>query len=63
MATDGRPPAAHHITAINNDAAVLSLFRDLLEEEGYAVTTQAYLEKDLVAIARLAPDLIILDYM
>lgn len=60
---DGRPPAPPHILAINNDAAVLGLFRDLLEEEGYTVTTQAYLDKNLLAIARLAPDLIILDYM
>jgi CheY-like chemotaxis protein len=57
---DGR---RRHIVAINNDAMVLGLFRDLLEDEGYRVTTQTYLDKDLAALAQLAPDLIILDYM
>ena len=60
---NGRKPASAHILAINNDQAVLGLFRDLLTEEGYQVTTQAYLDKDLAEIKRLQPDLIILDYM
>lgn len=55
--------AARHILAINNEAAVLALFRDLLEVEGYRVTTQVYVDKDLDAIVGLTPDLIILDYM
>jgi CheY-like chemotaxis protein len=52
-----------HILAINNDQSVLELFRDLLEDEGYQVSIQTYLDKDLNAIATMAPDLIILDYM
>ena len=52
-----------HVLAINNDQAVLALFRDLLEEEGYRVSTQAYADKDLASIKALAPDLIVLDYM
>jgi CheY-like chemotaxis protein len=52
-----------HILAINDDAMVLDLFRDLLEDEGYRVSTQLFLDKDLAAIADMAPDLIILDYM
>ena len=65
MATaDGHtPPTPPHILAINNDAAVLGLFRDLLEDESYQVTTQAYLDKEMAEIERIAPDLIILDYM
>jgi asparagine synthase (glutamine-hydrolysing) len=39
------------------------VFRDLLEGEGYRVTTQAYLDKDIAEVEQLAPDLIILDYM
>jgi CheY-like chemotaxis protein len=39
------------------------LFEDLLTDEGYRVTTQAYLDKDLNKIAEMAPDLIIIDYM
>jgi CheY-like chemotaxis protein len=57
---DGRQ---RRILAINNDAMVLGLFRDLLEDAGYQVTTQTYLAKDLEQLAQLAPDLIILDYM
>src|SRR5829696_1746988 len=52
-----------HILAINNDSAVLALFRDLLEEAGYQVSTQAYVDRDLTQIKALKPDLIVLDYM
>src|SRR6476660_4990029 len=52
-----------HILAINNDADVLKAFRDLLEDEGYRVTTQVYADRNLGGIVELAPDLIILDYM
>jgi CheY-like chemotaxis protein len=52
-----------HILAINNDPAVLSLFRDLLQEAGYQVSTQTYIDRDLDQIKALKPDLIILDYM
>lgn len=52
-----------HILAINNSEDVLELFRDLLEEEGYRVTTQRYIDKDLERIAELGPDVIILEYM
>ena len=57
---DGYRP---HILAINNDLAVLALFRDLLEEAGYQVSTQTYIDRDLAQIKALKPDLIILDYM
>lgn len=53
----------HHILAINNDAAVLAVFRDLLEGEGYRVSTQRYADKALAEIVTITPDLIILDYM
>ena len=57
---DGRQ---RHILAINNDPAVLGLFRDLLEEEGYRVTTQNYVDRELEKIKTVVPDLIVLDYM
>jgi CheY-like chemotaxis protein len=53
----------HHILCINDSNEVLELFRELLEEEGYRVTTQSYVDKDLDAIGELKPDLIVLDYM
>src|SRR5215211_2716830 len=52
-----------HILAINNDSAVLALFRDLLQEAGYQVSTQTYIDRDLTQIKALKPDLILLDYM
>ena len=52
-----------HILAINNDPAVLALFRDLLQEAGYQVSTQTWVDRDLTQIKALKPDLIILDYM
>ena len=57
---DGHRP---QILAINNDPAVLALFRDLLEEAGYEVSTQTYVDRDVAQIKLLKPDLIILDYM
>lgn len=51
------------ILAINNDPQVLALFRDLLEDEGFAVTTHSYLDRDLDEIKRINPSLIVLDYM
>ena len=40
-----------HVLAINNDLAVLGLFRELLEEEGYRVSTHPYVDHDL-AVSR-----------
>ena len=60
---DTTAPARQHILAINNSVDVLALFIELLEPEGYRVSTQVYVDKDLKAIEALAPELIILDYM
>jgi CheY-like chemotaxis protein len=64
--SEGLPmsPANHpHVLAINESEDVLQLFHDLLEGEGYRVSTQTYIHKDLDAISQQAPDVIILDYM
>ena len=55
--------ASKHILAINNEPDMLTLFTQLLEDEGYRVSTRRYAERDIDAIATLAPDLIVLDYM
>ena len=52
-----------HILAINNDPAILALFRDLLEEAGYQVSLQNCSDRELAKIRALKPDLIVLDYM
>ena len=52
-----------HIFVVNNSTDVLDLFKVVLGDEGYCVSTQPYIDKDLDHIVDLAPDLIILDYM
>jgi len=52
-----------HILAINDSLEVLEIFRLLLEEEGYRVTTMRYAFKEMAAIRLMKPDLVILDYM
>jgi CheY-like chemotaxis protein len=52
-----------HILAIDQSQDVLDLFQTLLEDEGYRVTIQSFVQKDLKAVQAMAPDLIILDYM
>ncbi len=58
--TDAPPP---HILSINHSPDLLKLMRELLEDEGFRVSTQSHLDKDLGEVAELAPDLIIIDYM
>ncbi len=63
---DGRPSRNRHqahILAMNDNQAVLALFREVLEDEDYRVSTQTYIDHDLEAIKAAAPDLIVLDYM
>lgn len=55
--------AGKHILAINNEPDMLTLFTQLLGDEGYRVSTRRYAERDIDAIAALGPDLIVLDYM
>ena len=57
------PEPQRHILCVNNDEAVLQVFRELLGEEGYRVTTQRFVIKDLEAIRADPPDLVVLDYM
>ena len=57
-AANGHHP---HILVIDNDAMVLELFRDLLEDEGYQVSLQSTADRDLGVVGHLAPDLIILE--
>ncbi len=50
-----------HILVIDGSQVLLDLLRDLLEGEGYRVSTQTTLDQDLNPIIHLAPGLIILD--
>jgi DNA-binding response OmpR family regulator len=48
---------------INDTQEILELFRDLLTEEGYEVSIYSYGVHDMKEVERVAPDLIIIDYL
>ena len=55
--------AAPHILAVDDSPEVLGVFRLLLEEEGYRVSTLATRFVDSEGVRDLRPDLVILDYL
>ena len=54
---------AARIMVINDTQEILELFRDLLTEEGYEVTLYSYGVHDMKEVERVAPALIIIDYL
>ncbi len=52
-----------HILVINDTQDILDLFRTLLEEEGYQVTTYSFAPQDIYEVERVQPDLVILDFI
>jgi CheY-like chemotaxis protein len=59
MPANGRPP---HVLVIDDTQVILDLIQELLEEEGYRVTTsRALLTMD--SVKTLAPDIIIQDLL
>jgi DNA-binding response OmpR family regulator len=60
MPANGQPP---HILCINHSPDILGLYRDLLEEDGFRVSTLLAMDRDLTAIAALTPDAVIIDFM
>jgi two-component system response regulator VicR len=59
MTADGRQP---HILIINDTHEILDLMQELLEEEGYRVTTSLAL-LDIDKVKGLAPDIIVQDLL
>jgi CheY-like chemotaxis protein len=58
--------APRHILVINDTVAILELFRTLLEDEGYRVTTDDFSVDMLAMLDRVKaerPDLIVLDFI
>ena len=51
------------IMVINDTQEVLSLFQDILTEEGYEVALYSSAIHDMEEIERVAPDMIILDFI
>ncbi len=56
-------PLPPHVVVINDEQDLLVLFRELLEGEGYRVSTLTYPTADLADLQILAPDLVILDML
>jgi CheY-like chemotaxis protein len=55
-----------HILVINDTVAILELFRALLEDEGYCVSTDGFTVEMLALLGRVKadkPDLIVLDFI
>ena len=59
MTADSRPP---HILVINDTQEILDLMQELLEEEGYRVTT-SIARLDIKKVKALAPDIIVQDLL
>jgi CheY-like chemotaxis protein len=59
MSADGRQP---HILVVNDTQEILDLLQELLEDEGYRVTTSLAL-LDLDKVRALAPDVIVQDLL
>ncbi len=58
------PAMQRHVLVVNDDQDVLALYRELLVEEGgFRVSIEAYPQIDLSDVKRLAPDLMVLDYL
>lgn len=52
-----------HVLVMNDALDLLDLFKEILEEEGFRVTTRALPVTDIDEVVQLQPDLIILDYL
>ena len=64
MATSTREgPRTRRILVVNDTPEILDLFRDILEDEGYAVSLYSHPFKDLAEIKKVRPDLILLDFI
>jgi two-component system, OmpR family, response regulator VicR len=59
MTADGRQP---HILIINDTQEILDLMQELLEDEGYQVTTSLAL-LDIDKVKKIAPDVIVQDLL
>jgi CheY-like chemotaxis protein len=59
MSADGRQP---HVLIINDTQEILSLMQELLEEEGYRVTSWLAL-LDIEKVKALAPDVVVQDLL
>ncbi len=61
--TGDEQPNKKRILVINDTQEILEAFRDILEEEGYETLLYSFAVTAIEDIERIAPDLIILDYI
>lgn len=62
----GKGDARKHILVVNDEPAILHLFRDLLGDEGYRVSLDKFeraIEELRETVIELQPDLVILDFI
>lgn len=66
MTSNHQDRKQQHILVVNDDPAILTLFQDLLGEEGYQVTLDRFGRQTgelLETIRSLKPDLVIMDFI
>lgn len=51
------------ILVVNDTQEILELFKDILSDEGYEVELRSFAIRELDEIRKVAPDLIVLDYL
>ena len=56
-----RPGAGKRILVVNDTQEILELFREILEEMGFAVEIMSYAPRELEQIRAVEPDIVILD--
>ncbi|HEX6818555.1 MAG TPA: response regulator [Ktedonobacterales bacterium] len=54
---------AIRVLVVNDTQEILDIFRDILQDEGYEVVLYSYTIEEMAEVERIAPDLIILDYV
>ncbi len=62
MDDGSKPPQPPHVLVMNDTQEIIDLLQELLEEEGYRVSTSLHV-LDLTKVKTLAPDVIVLDVM
>ncbi len=58
---DNRQGPRRHVFAVNSSEAILDALREVLADEGYAVTTSTYDADPLPRITALRPDALVVD--
>lgn len=56
-------PDQKHVVAVNDTEEILELFRDIIEGLGHRATLRSYAPHDGAEVARLRPDLVIIDFV